>query len=202
VILLLLGGCAPELAERGLARPNFPAFAPGNVKESEILQKYGQPYSSGQFTLNGQVIRFLHYAHIAPTESNVRVKYMKRCRFFFLGDQYLGYSFGTGFPDEQINVDEKLVPNIIKGKTGRDEVIALFGTPSAVLKYPATPENATVDGDSLVDYAYHMFSSTDPGWFEHKALRVVFDANEIAKDVVFSTSKRNATKGASSLLGD
>jgi hypothetical protein len=92
-----------------------------------------------------------------------RVRYRKRCLFFFVGQKYLGYSFLSGAPEDQVRFDENLVSKIIKGKTTKDEVLALFGRPDAWLHFPVVPDKGAFqdyvgeEGDSLVDYAFHLF---------------------------------------------
>ena len=60
-----------------------------------------------------------------------------------------------------------------------------------MMRFPATPEKSTVEGDIILDYGYHLITP-DQGWFDNKELRIFLDANGIVKDIVFEASKRNS----------
>jgi hypothetical protein len=146
------------------------------------------------------MLRSLHYFRLTGDWA-AHVRYKKHCWFFFSGDKYLGYSFLTGAPEEQIKFDDSKVPLIIKGKTSRSEVVAMLGLPNASLSYPATPDKTGSDdstsapGDTMLDYGYRL-SSLDGTWFDQKSLRIVFEASGIAKSVAFEASRKSSEAGA------
>jgi hypothetical protein len=165
----------------------------------EIIRQLGQPFSRGQLLKHGQLVSTLNYFRLTG-EWGDRVRYRKRCLFFFADSKYLGFSYFSGAPQDQVSFDERQVANIIKGKTSKSEVLSMFGSPNAVLLYPATPDAtgspdlAAREGDFLFDYGYHVFT-LDGTWFENKDLRIVFDPNGIAKDVIFAASRKSAKSG-------
>ena len=195
-LFLLVGACAAPLAERELTRPAYSVFSSSTVTEGEILAQYGQPVSRGQLLKHDQLIHGLHYFRLSGDWST-RVRFKKHCWFYFAGQKYLGYSFVTGWPEEQVGFDEEKVSQVIKGKTTRDEVIAMFGPPDGMLRYPAMPDQTAAEGDSMVDYGYRLYSPNG-GWVESKGLRIVIDPAGVVKDVVFEANKKNQTNGEDS----
>jgi hypothetical protein len=197
-LAVMLGTCATPSTGPDFARPNFTGSAP-KLAEVEIIRQLGQPFSRGQLLKHGQLVSTLNYFRLTG-EWGDRVRYRKRCLFFFADRKYLGFSYFSGAPQDQVSFDERQVANIIKGKTSKSEVLSMFGSPNAVLLYPATPDAtglpdlATREGDFLFDYGYHVFK-LDGTWFENKDLRIVFDPNGIAKDVIFAASRKNAKSG-------
>jgi hypothetical protein len=197
-LAVLLGACATPSAGPDFARPNFTGSAP-KLTEAEIIGQLGQPFSRGQLLKHGHLISTLNYVRLTG-ECGDRVRYRKRCLFFFAGPKYLGFSYFSGAPQDQVSFDERQVANVVKGKTSKSEVLSMFGSPNAVLLYPATPDAtgsadyAAREGDFLFDYGYHVFT-IDRAWFENKDLRIVFDANGTAKDVIFAASKKSAKSG-------
>ena len=199
-LLLFQLGCAAQTTERDFARPDLSASSATTVTEAAIIQQYGEPYSRGQLLKHGLMLRSLHYFRLTGDWA-AHVRYKKQRWFFFSGDKYLGYSFLTGAPEEQIKFDDSKVPLIIKGKTSRSEVVAMLGLPNASLSYPATPDKTGSDdstsapGDTMLDYGYRL-SSLDGTWFDQKSLRIVFEASGIAKSVAFEASRKSSEAGA------
>lgn len=119
-------------------------------------------------------------------DTNLIIK--KQCWFYFVHDKLMAYSFVTGFPKEQQDFASTRVTSIVKGKTTRAEVIALMGEPSGVFRYPVTDEKRTVEGDSAIQYEFHQV--TPFGSVADKFLQVIFDSNNIAKEVDFDTDSK------------
>jgi hypothetical protein len=121
VLALVLAGCATPPAKPDLGRPDFSQFSAQSVVEADIVRRYGEPDSRGQVLKHGQLVHSLTYVRLTGDWSD-RVRYRKRCLFFFVGQKYLGYSFLSGAPEDQVRFDETQVPKVIKGKTTKDEV--------------------------------------------------------------------------------
>jgi hypothetical protein len=174
---------------RQFTRPDSRSVSLGTTTKAKVLAQYGQPYSTGQFTKHNVLIDSVHYYYGAQQGmSNWILK--KHCWFYFVGDRLMAYSFVTGFPEEQRDFAAARVAGIIKGKTARAEVIAVFGEPNGVFQYPVTEEKRTVEGDSMIQYGFH--SRTGDSAFSDKFLQVIFDANNIAKEVDFDADEKSA----------
>ena len=202
-LTVLLGACAAETEGRDFGRPDYATGSAPDLTEAQIIRQLGQPFSRGQVLKHGQhMVSVLIYVRLTGLPGE-RVRYRKRYSFVFAGSRYLGYSFFSGAPEDQVSYDDRLVAKIIKGKTSKSEVLAMFGNPNEALLYPATPEATgsagyvAREGDSLVDYDYYVLEA-DGTWVESKSLRVVFDQDGIAKDVRFAANKKSQNEASPS----
>jgi hypothetical protein len=195
-VLIGLGACAVPLRGTNFARPDYRTFSKESIEESEILAKYGPPFSRGTFTKHDRIVHTLQYRY--ETSQPVRAGRMVRkkvCWFYFAGDEYLGFDFSTGFEEGQSAFDDKKVAAILKGVTRKGEVIAMFGAPSGAMRYPATPEDETEDGDSILAYEYNYLSNSGES-FHNKSLLVTFGKDDVVKDVRFDSRDRDGQEPA------
>lgn len=60
----------------------------------------------------------------------------------------------------------------------------MFGAPTGALRFPATPEDKSAEGDSTVSYEYHHYS-TSGGARREQFLMLTFDAGGVLRRVDF-----------------
>jgi hypothetical protein len=206
-LLFAFTSCAAmTLQGQDFSRPDYQTLSANKLTEREVLAKYGQPFSRLTFTQHGKLIRTLRYFYetrefTASGDVSYESKELssfrnhiyrrKECLFFFAGDEYLGFDFSTGFEEGQSVFSETKVPAIVKGATRKADVIAMFGIPTGAFRYPVTPEETSVDGDTALAYEYHYLSDTAKS-FHERSLRVTFGKDDVVKDVHFGSRDREA----------
>ena len=188
---LILFGSGCMTAGKDFVRPDSRAVTIDRSTRAEILQRYGEPYSTGEITKHNYLLTTLHYYYAEARYGGV--VYKKHCWFYFVGETLIGYSFVTGLPDQQISLDSSKVPFVVKGKTTKRDVLAIFGEPTGRFTYPAIRDEGTVAGDSMVVYEVHRWSSAKS--YEHKVLEVVFDVRGVVKDLFFDAAMKGTPTG-------
>jgi hypothetical protein len=175
---------------KDFGRPDPASLPIGKITKAEIIKRYGEPPLTEQFTRNGKVIEALSY-HFARQNVGETLTSFKHLFCYFSGDVFIGHSFRTALAEEQVNFDETKIPAIVKGKTTKAEVIALFGNPLSTYVFPLTTDKKTSEGDSAIVYHYvsPRADSTD-----FKRLEVTFGPDGVAKDFDYDAETRPAPK--------
>jgi hypothetical protein len=169
---------------RNFVRPDPSTITLKKTTRSEIEARLGPPFSTGQFSKNGQLIDSMHYFY-GKQDAIINVIHKKHCWFYFVGPDLVGFVYLTGLSSEQRDFDAQLVRWIVKGKTTKAEVMTMLGPPAGVLQYPVTDEKKTVEGDSSIIYSYHAKQAD-------KFLEVFFDVKGVAKDVNLEVSQKGS----------
>lgn len=185
--LLFVWACATAIAGRDFARPDYPTYSKERLTESDITARYGQPYSRSKFTNHGVTIGTLDYVYVVREWNGEQVLQRKKtCSFYFSDGNYLGYEFDSGFDDEQVPVEERKLSQLVKGQTSKENALAMFGAPTSVLRYPATPKGKSTESESMVSYEFHRYSGKDAP-DSYQLLMLTFDADNVLKRVDFSS---------------
>lgn len=180
----LLGGCAGK----NFIKPDAAEFKLGETTYSQVVNKLGEPRSTGELIKNGETIKTISYAYAAtggePLQAGVIPA--RAMGYYFHRDVVVGKEFISSFKSDNSNFDEKKVPAIEKGKTTRSEVIRLLGRPFDAFVKPMVKE---ASGEAI-GYTY---SATSGGAFTglkfyRKVLRIAFDKDEKVLDVDYTTS--------------
>ena len=190
LVLLCSWACTTSISGRNFSRPDYPTYSKERITESDITKRYGQPYSRNKFTNHGVTIGTLDYLYVV-SEWNVddQLHRRKTCSFYFYGGHYLGYQFGTGFQEEQAPLEERKLSQLVKGQTSKADALAMFGAPTSALRYPATPEEKSTEGDSIVSYKYNRYSAQGTSE-SYQFLMLTFGADNVLKRVDFDARER------------
>lgn len=191
--LLMLTGmwaCTAPLLGRDFARPDYATYSKKRIAESDITARYGPPYSRNKFTHHGVTIETLDYVYAVREWGGEHVLVRKKtCSFFFCSGHYLGYDFGTGFQDDQVPLAEQKLSQLVKGQTKKADALAMFGAPASALRYPATPDDESVEGDSTVSYEYIRYSGQGAPE-RYQFVMLTFDAKNVLRKVDLDSRER------------
>jgi outer membrane protein assembly factor BamE (lipoprotein component of BamABCDE complex) len=105
------------------------------------------------------------------------VRPMRTLHLEFLNGKLIGYSASSSFDNDSTNFDDGKVGRIERGKTNRNDVTNLFGTPAGELLFPliSTPKGHV----ALYNYAEDNISKRERAT---KFLAVYFDEGGIVRD--------------------
>jgi hypothetical protein len=185
VLAGVLAACAG--AGRDFVRPDADSLKLGQTTYAQVVQKMGEPKTVSDALRNGKQVKSIVYSyantHGQPLEEGVTP--YRGMTYSFYNDTLVGEQFVSSFKSDNSNFDDTLVDRVKKGQTTRQEVIQLFGAPSAAFIPPMIKE-ASGDG---IGYTYQairggLFSGLKP---YVKALRISFDASGIVTDVEYSS---------------
>jgi hypothetical protein len=181
---LLLGGCAGK----NFVKPDSAEFKLGETTYSQVVNKLGEPRSTGELVKNGETIKTISYAYATtggePLQAGVIPA--RAMGYYFNRDVLVGKEFISSFKSDHSNFDEKKVPAIEKGKTTRSEVVRILGRPYDAFVKPMVKETS----GEAIGYSYSATSgSAFTGLkFSRKVLRVAFDKDDKVLEVDYVTS--------------
>jgi outer membrane protein assembly factor BamE (lipoprotein component of BamABCDE complex) len=145
---LALIGCAGV----NFKRPDPSSLKLGKTTTAEVVAVMGPPARTSETTKNTHLMKNLSYsyAETAITAARTDVITARGITLSTFNDILVSQQFRSTFKEDTTDFDETKVPQIIKGKTTRSEVIALLGNPSGEAIYPIikTP------GEVAVKYSY------------------------------------------------
>jgi len=181
--VLLLAGCAGT----DFVRPTPDALKNGTTTIGEARQRYGAPYREGVATHNDERVIVLSYAYATTggTPLEAGVVPARGLELQFWKDVLISHAFISSFADDNTNFDEARRDRIIKGKSSRDEVVALMGRPSGYAIFPAIKQKS---GEAAVYVYQAVRGSAFNMRFYRKALIVSFDDKGIVTEVDYTQS--------------
>ncbi|ASW01769.1 hypothetical protein [Paraburkholderia aromaticivorans] len=179
----MLSGCAGT----NFVRPDDAALQNGKTTVAEARAKYGSPFRQSTVTKNEEDVTLLSYAYAStggtPLETGVIPA--RSLELGFWKDVMVSNVFVSTFKDDASSFDASKRSAIVKGKTTRDEVIALLGRPAGYAVYPIIKDK---NGQALV-YAYHTTSGSAFNLkFSKRDLIVTIDPNGVVSDVNYESS--------------
>lgn len=190
LVLTGMSACTTPLFGRDFVRPDYATYSKEGVAESDIIARYGRPYSRNKFTHHGVTIATLDYFYVVQEWAGDHVLDRKKtCSFFFSDGHYLGYTFGTGFQGDQQPVAEQKLSQLVKGQTTKADALALLGAPTSAVRYPATPEDISAEGASSLGYEYYQYSGRGRPE-KYQFLMLAFDANDVLRGVDFDSREQ------------
>src|SRR5918994_96233 len=131
---LALSGCAGS----DFVRPAEGDFVVGKSTLADVTTKMGSPLQSGQLTKNEKLMKVSKYAYAASGGESAHpgVTPARSLTFLFFEDNLVGKEFVSSFKQDSTDFDGQKVSSITKGKSTRQDVVALLGKPSGEAVYP------------------------------------------------------------------
>jgi hypothetical protein len=190
ILPVLLGlaaaGCT---AGKNFEPPSFESVVLNQTTRQEILDRFGTPYKEGSAIQNGATLKKYTYAFASSHGSGHNGSSTIPARgmvFTFHEDRVVSYVFMSSFEADHTEFDETKVPEIRKGETTRDGVIALLGPPKGKCVFPM------IDGkqDEGTSYVYHQTKRKFMGGIHiyMQELTVSFGPDGRVSDVKFTSS--------------
>jgi hypothetical protein len=182
ILLLATAGCAGQ----AFVRPQPDSLILGKTTETDVRQRFGDPYREGAMNKNGEPITRLSYAHAAGAASLVGgVTPARGQGFYFWNAVLVGHDFASSFDEDKTDFDAGKVPQIKKGETTEAEVLAVLGKPQGAYAYPLIKDR----GERAIVYLYSQTKGSAFNLkFYNQLLVVTVDANALVKDVEFTSS--------------
>ena len=181
VLLFVATGCAG----RDFTRPQPESLVLGKTTESEIRQRFGDPYREGTVIKNSETIKSLSYAYASGASSLAGgVTPARGQGFYFWNGVLVGHDFTSSFDQDRTDFDGSKVQQIKKAETTEAGVVGLFGKSQGVYKYPLIADKS----DRAIVYLYNQTKGSAYNLkFYNQLLVVTLDANGLVKDVQFSS---------------
>lgn len=184
VMFLLLTGCAGK----DFVRPSSDTFKLGQTTYSQVIQKMGEPSKTGEVLKNEKNVKTATYSYASTGGEPLEVGVIpaRVLLYYFHNGILVGQEFLSSFKSDSSNFDESKIPSISKGKTTREEVAQLLGSPTATFVYPMANQTS----GEAIGYLYHTTRGGAFGGlkFFSKSLRITFDDKDIVSEVEYSAS--------------
>jgi hypothetical protein len=188
VLPLVLAALLSACAGTNFKRPDPGVLTVGKSTAADVARVMAAPpLQSGELLKNNEKIRTTRYAYAegAGAGRYPGVVPARAMVFSTFADLLVGQEFISSFPQDATEFDESKVPAIVKGRTTRDEVVALLGRPNGEAIYPLIRSRT----ETGIVYSYsHAKGSVFNMKFYSKALIVSFDANGVVSDVDYTVS--------------
>ncbi|MCZ4306019.1 hypothetical protein O4G98_14895 [Zoogloeaceae bacterium G21618-S1] len=183
VSVALLSGCAGS----NFKRPEPQSLMVGSSTTADVTRVMGNPLQTGELLKNEEKVKITRYAYAEGAGSGryPGVVPARAMVFSTFNDKLVGQEFVSSFPEDATEFDETKVQQIVKGKSTRDEVVALLGKPNGEAIYPLIKSKT----EAGVIYSYsHAKGNVFNMKFYSKVLTVSFDAKNVVTDVVYESS--------------
>ena len=185
VLALVLTGCAGV----NFKRPEPSSLTVGKSTSSDVIAQMGTPTATGETTKNAHKIKGMGYSYAEKgiTAARTDVITARSMYFSIFNDILVGKQFLSTFKEDITEFDETKTPQIIKGKTTRDDVVKLLGAPSGEAIFPIIKTL----GESAINYRY--VQGRMPLLFGgmiiySKTLTVSLDSANVVSDVELTVS--------------
>jgi outer membrane protein assembly factor BamE (lipoprotein component of BamABCDE complex) len=179
----ILAGCAGA----DFKRPDTQSLVVGKSTSSDVVRVMGAPRQTGEALKNDQKIRTFSYvyAEAAGAAAAPGVTPARAMVFSTYNEVLVGQEFVSSFAQDSTNFDDSKIAAIVKGKSTRDDVVAVLGKPSAEYLYPMLKQQ----GDTGIGYNYSQAKGSAFNMrFYRKALVVSFDKDGRVTDIDYSAS--------------
>ena len=174
-------GCAGS----NFVRPDPGSFSLGTTTQQEISKRMGKPYRTGTLDKNGKTLQSATYAYanVGGEAMYSGVTTARSQGFYFLDSTLVGTEFTSSFKEDGTDFDAAKVPQIVKGKSTKADVVRVFGPAGGDYMYPLT---ANPTDRALV----YMYSQTKGSAFNLrfyvKTLVVSYNASGVVTDVQYN----------------
>jgi hypothetical protein len=215
--LVLLAAAACASVGRDFPRMDPGSLVFGQTTISEVLAKYGPPYSrtrrssdspsAGSQVANDELPAGMRrasipgdiesltyvYAHAASTGVTMAAN-SRLLALSFWNDKLISYSYISNFAEDSTNFDESRLSSFVRGTTTRTDIQRELGRPGGEGVYPfvANPGNRTL--------SYQYVSNTKSSGFisrttetSSKTVRFLFDPSDRLIEIYTST-RENSTR--------
>lgn len=182
-LLATLTGCASGPV---FVKPEPERLVVGkSIKEEVLRSQQVKPVSQQELTLNGEKVQTINFAAGESPKFWGMVIERRLGTYTLFNDLLVGQEFNSTYEGESTEFDTTKVPQIVKGRTTRAEVINLLGKPSGMVIYPIIADKK---GSGLVyGYTWARFAGILT-MFNTNLVVVTLDENNIVTNVSF---KRN-----------
>ncbi|MDR0577920.1 MAG: outer membrane protein assembly factor BamE [Candidatus Accumulibacter sp.] len=180
---LVMTGCAGT----NFTRPTGDDLVLGKSSLSDVVKKMGDPRQTGELMKNDQMLKVAKYAYAAAGGESAYpgVTPARALVFTFFRDTLASHEFVSSFKQDSTDFDSQKISSIVKGKSTRQDVTALFGKPSGEAIYPVIKGS----GDRAFIYTYTQVKG---GIFTlkifSKTLIVSFGNDGVVSDVEYTAS--------------
>ena len=190
IVTVALSGCLS--GGRNFARPAFENFELGKTSPTQIIQSVGQPTQVATTEKSGKVITRYYYhdsyatiiAPIIPASGT----YAKReASFYFSDDVLIGYLYTSNYAGDSTDFDERKLDLLTKGKSTRQDIESLLGTPNGVILYPL----ADTAQETVLTYAYVYMQAYPTIKIVSKTARISIDRGGVVADIKLDIDKQN-----------
>jgi hypothetical protein len=183
-ISLLFSGCAGT----DFTRPAAETLTIGVSKKSDVLRVMGEPKRTGQVLKNSASIDQLIYVYASKVGSEPLHQGATPARamvYSIYNDVLVGKQFDSSFKEDATDFDGAKASAVVKGKTTKPEIIAMFGQPSGEAIYPILDRQ---DVTAVVYLYSEVTGSVFHLKFRNKMLTVTFDKQDVVVDVQYVES--------------
>ncbi len=183
IVAATLTGCAGS----DFVRPTEGVLVVGKSTQSDVVAKMGNPLQTGEMTKNEKQLKVTKYAYAStggdPAQPGVTPA--RAMTFTFFNEKLTSQEFISSFKQDSTDFDAGKIASIAKGKTTKEQVIALLGKPSGEAIYPII--KGTNDRAYVYSYVQAKGSVFDMKFYR-KALTVSFNGDGVVTDVEYATS--------------
>jgi hypothetical protein len=182
VLVLAASGCAG----RDFMRPQSESLVLGRTTETDVRQRFGDPYREGTTIKNGETMKTLAYAYATGASSLAGGVTPSRGQgLYFWNGILVGHDFTSSFDQDRTDFDSARVQQIRKGETTEADVVQLLGKPQGVYTYPLIPDKGT----RAIVYLYVQTKGSAFNLkFYRQLLIVTLDGSGLVKDSEFTSS--------------
>lgn len=184
---------------REFSRPTEKDVTLGQSTTAQIRERFGDPMSQKKVTvtkattsgaksmyeaapMDGTLTLYNYFLGQSQGASPNQAVGAKIASFVFLDDKLYHYDFVSNFAQGGTAVDETKIKQLVRRKTTKAEVIALFGEPSGHAIYPMVLLPGT---EKLIYLALNIDAVHKE--VEHKYLEILFDRSGTMVDYRFSS---------------
>ncbi|HEX7887884.1 MAG TPA: hypothetical protein VF522_00880 [Ramlibacter sp.] len=182
VAIALVSGCAGT----DFKRPDSGVVVVGKSTPDDVMRVMGTPRQTGEVIVNEQKVKTMTYVFAAaggePTYPGVVPA--RAMTFATFQERVVGQEFVSSFKQDASEFDDSRIASIVKGRTTRQEVLALLGKPSGEAVYPMIKQK---DHTGLI-YTYAQAKGTVFNMkFHSKSLTVSFTPGDLVADVDYKS---------------
>jgi hypothetical protein len=180
----IMSGCAGT----NFVRPSSDDLVVGKSTYSEVVEKLGKPYQTGEQLFNDKKVKNVVYVYAAaggePAESGVTPA--RANSYYFERDLLVGTEFTSSFKEDSTNFDDSKIEYIKKGETTRSQVMLTFGRPSVIFIPPMVEKTS----GEAIGYLYsHVKGNVYTGMKQYrKALLITFSEDDKVDKVSYTTA--------------
>ncbi len=189
-LLAALTGCASGPV---FVKPEPEKLVLGKSTKDDVLRsQQAKPISQQEITLNGEKVLAINYATGESPKFWGMLIERRFGSYTLFNDVLVGQEFNSTYDGESTDFDTTKIPQIVKGKTTRSEVIALLGKPSGTVIYPVIADKK---GSGLVyGYTWARFAGMLT-MSKTNLVVVTLDENNIVTNVSFKYNGEEQIKG-------
>lgn len=183
VATIALTGCAGS----NFVRPAEGELVIGKSLRSDVTKKMGDPWQTGELMKNEQMLKVAKYAYASTGGESAHpgVTPARSLVFAFFNDNLVSQEFVSSFKEDSTDFDSKKVSSIVKGRTTKQDVVAMLGKPPGEAIYPV------IKGANDRAYTYTYTQAKGNAFnmkFYNKTLIVSFNNAGVVSDVEYTTS--------------